>query len=343
MPKAKKTASGKWRVTVYDYTDSEGRQHQKTFTADTKTGAERMANSYKSGDDYTDMSVAEAVRSYIQVKEAALSPASVRGYKSNYRNYFASSRIGSLPISRLNSTAAQRFISDLVTDGKSPKTVRCVYSLLTAAVKMYRPECVLAVTLPAPKKPELHTPTTEEVNRIIDYIKPDRELYIAVLLCAFGPMRRSEACAIRYEDIDRKTNMITVRRAVVRADGTGFVYKDLPKNYTSYRSIIYPQEVVDAIGLGFGYVITKYSPESITKRFSKALEEAGLPHFRLHDLRHYSASILHAIGIPDQYIMSRGGWKTDNVMKRVYRDTLSDVDLEMQLKAVDYFSKMANN
>ena len=30
-------------------------------------------------------------------------------------------------------------------------------------------------------------------------------------------------------------------------------------------------------------------------------------------------------------------------MKRVYRDTLSDVDLKMQQKAVDYFAKMASN
>lgn len=341
MPTAKKTASGKWRVTVYDYTDSMGKQHEKTFTAETKTLAERMANEYKGGSDYTDLSVAEAVKGYIESKEAALSPSSVRGYRANYRNYFATSRIGSVPISRLNSTAAQRFVSDLVIAGKSPKTVRCVYSLLTAAVRMYRPECVLAVTLPAPKKPELYTPTTAEVEQLIESIKGDRDLYIAVLLCAFGPMRRSEACAIRFDDIDRDQNTITVRRSVVRGPGKGFVYKDLPKNYSSYRTIIYPSEVVETIGLGFGYVITKSNPESITKQFSKALAAAGLPHFRLHDLRHYSASILHAIGIPDQYIMARGGWKTDNVMKRVYRDTLSDVDLEMQQKAVDYFARIA--
>ena len=151
----------------------------------------------------------------------------------------------------------------------------------------------------------------------------------------------TEECAIRFDDIDRDQNTITVRRSVVRGPGKGFVYKDLPKNYSSYRTIIYPSEVVETIGLGFGYVITKSNPESITKQFSKALAAAGLPHFRLHDLRHYSASILHAIGIPDQYIMARGGWKTDNVMKRVYRDTLSDVDLEMQQKAVDYFAQMA--
>ena len=74
---------------------------------------------------------------------------------------------------------------------------------------------------------------------------------------------------------------------------------------------------------------------------ARTLKRENLPHFRMHDLRHYSASILHAIGIPDQYIMARGGWKTDNVMKRVYRDTLSDVEKRMNKKAVNYFEKLA--
>ena len=340
MPKAKKTKAGTWKVRVYDYKDSSGTAHYKAFTASTKKEAERMASEYRQTPDIDDITIGEAVDSYIKIKEAALSPSSVRGYKSNYHNYFEHSSFGALRVSRLNSIAAQRFVSDLVLDGKSPKTVRCIYGLLTASVRMYRPGLVFAVTLPAPKKPELYTPTTDEVNRLIAFIKDDRDLYIAVLLCAFGPMRRSEACAIRYDDIDNKTNMITVRRSVVRGPDKEFVYKDLPKNYSSYRTIEYPPDVVRAIGRGFGYVITKYNPESVTKRFSKALEDAGLPHFRLHDLRHYSASILHAIGIPDQYIMARGGWKTDHVMKRVYRDTISDEEKKMNDKINDYFSRI---
>ena len=67
--------------------------------------------------------------------------------------------------------------------------------------------------------------------------------------------------------------------------------------------------------------------------FEKLLEARGMtgeekedgPKFRFHDLRHYCASIMHAIGIPDQYIMSRGGWSSDNVMKAVYRNV---IDLE---------------
>lgn len=339
MPRAKKTKAGTWRVTVYDYKDSRGKVHQRTFTAETKREAERMATEYKCGSKIKDMSVGEAVTSYINAKEPALSPSSVRGYKANSKNYFESSEFGSLQISKLDSEIMQRFVSDLVNEGKSPKTVRCIYSLLTASVKMFRPGCAFSVTLPAPKKPDLYTPSSDEVSQLIESIRKDRELYIAVLLCAFGPMRRSEACAIQYTDIDNKKNLITVRRSVVRGP-EGFTYKDLPKNYSSYRTIEYPSEVITAIGKGFGYVITKYSPESVTKRFSKALEDAGLPHFRLHDLRHYSASILHAIGIPDQYIMSRGGWKTDNVMKRVYRDTISDEEKKMNDKINTYFSKV---
>ena len=113
----------------------------------------------------------------------------------------------------------------------------------------------------------------------------------------------------------------------------------MPKTDASYRTIIYPSEVVKAIGRGFGYVVDGDTPAALSDRFTKIRDSAGLPHFRLHDLRHYAASILHAIGVPDQYIMSRGGWKTDHVMKRVYRDTLSDVERAMNEKINDHFSK----
>ncbi|MBR0090420.1 MAG: site-specific integrase, partial [Lachnospiraceae bacterium] len=59
---------------------------------------------------------------------------------------------------------------------------------------------------------------------------------------------------------------------------------------------------------------------------------------RFHDLRHYSASILHAIGVPDQYIMERGGWSDDRVLKAVYRNTLDDQSKAFTKKANDYFS-----
>lgn len=339
MPKAKKTKSGKYRVTIYDYTDSKGKEHQKTFTADTKREAERLAMEYKDGPSVSDLTVGEAVDGYIKLKTAALSPSTVRGYTQIYKNLFETSRFGGIKLEKLTSTMLQRFVSDLVEDDKSPKTIRNIYGLLISSVRMYRPGVVFSVTLPASKKPELYTPTTGEIQALLASIKKDHNLYVCVLLCAFGPLRRSEACALEYTDIDNKKNTVTVRRAKVKDKDHKWIVKDIPKNYTSYRTIIVPSEVIKAIGRGFGPIIDGVSPDAISDRFKDALTACGLPHFRLHDLRHYSASILHAIGIPDQYIMQRGGWKTDHVMKRVYRDTISDVEKEMNDKINDYFAK----
>ena len=98
MPTAKKTASGKYRVTIYDYTDSKGKVHQKTFTAETKREAERLANEYKDGPSVSDLTIGEAVDGYITLKEAALSPSTVRGYRQIYRNLFESSRFGAIKL-----------------------------------------------------------------------------------------------------------------------------------------------------------------------------------------------------------------------------------------------------
>jgi integrase len=336
MAKAKKTQSGRYRVTVFDYTDSTGKQHQKTFTADTKTEARRLAREYKSGPKLSDLTVGEAVKGYIDSRKNVLSPSTHRSYMSTYRTHFESSLFGSLKLSSLDNITVQRFISDL---DLKPKTVKNINGLLVPALKMYMPEKHFIITLPAAIRPDLYTPTTGEVDALIESIKQDHELHIFSMLCAFGPLRRSEACAIRYEDIDYKTNTILIRRARVRNDDGEWVYKDRPKTDASYRSVIFPSDVIKAIGRGFGYVLDESTPQALSDRFKRARDRAGLPHFRVHDLRHYAASIFHAIGIPDQYIMARGGWKTDHMMKRVYRDTLSDVEKEMQKKAVDYFDQ----
>lgn len=55
-----------------------------------------------------------------------------------------------------------------------------------------------------------------------------------------------------------------------------------------------------------------------------------------------TASVQHAIGIPDAYIMQRGGWGNDGVLKNVYRHVMEEKEKEMNKKANDYFSGLCN-
>lgn len=54
----------------------------------------------------------------------------------------------------------------------------------------------------------------------------------------------------------------------------------------------------------------------------------------------YSASIMHALGVPDRYIMERGGWSTDKTLKAVYQHTMSDQAQEFNKRIKSHFEKM---
>jgi integrase len=174
------------------------------------------------------------------------------------------------------------------------------------------------------------------VKAVISLSKGTR-LEVPIMLAAFGPMRRGEICALTLDDIDTENNIIHVSKAVAEDKDKNLIIKT-PKTYSSDRYITYPKQVIELI-MSQGYVV-EMNPRSLSEAFRYFLEKNHIPHFRFHDLRHYCASSLHAIGIPDAYIMRRGGWKTDTVLKEVYRHTLTDQITPMDEKAVNQFDKL---
>lgn len=219
--------------------------------------------------------------------------------------------------------------------GHSPKTVKNAYGLLNAALTLFVPETCFHVTLPASNRTELYTPSDKDISILLEHIK-GTELEIAVLLGAFGAMRRGEICGITDRDI--RGNTISINKSIVRSADGGMITKS-PKTESSVRTVVMPDFVIQRIS-GIEGRIVKMHPEDISKRFAVTIRELGLPHFRFHDLRHYSASIMHAIGIPDQYIMKRGGWKTDAVLKSVYRNAIDDEDKKFTQKINEHFQSM---
>ena len=158
-----------------------------------------------------------------------------------------------------------------------------------------------------------------------------------MLLGAFCMMRRGEICGLSMKDMDFKTNTIHVHHSLVIDDNKEWHLK-APKNSNSDRYVDAPDFVMNNIKQK-GY-ITKLSPDNISSNFSRVLKRNTIPHFRFHDLRYYSASIRHALNIPDAYIMAEGGWKSDAILKSVYRHAMKDKKNEMQERAKSHFSKI---
>lgn len=337
MAKAKKLASGSWRVQVfshYEIVDGVKKPRYRSFTGATKAEAEMQASLFandKKRYSRANLTVSEAVTKYIQSKESVLSPATIRTYEQIAKTHLTT--IGPVMIDTVTNADLQNWISKLSVK-LSAKTVKNVYTLVTSAISLYT-EKSFKVTLPTRVPHQYSIPTDADVSQLIQEARPD--LKIAIVLGSCG-LRRGEVCALKYMDILRDFSAIYIHSDIVLDKNKKWIYKDMPKTSDSVRSVELPPQVIQMLGDGDpdAFIISS-TPAAISDAFSRLRNRLGMS-CRFHDLRHYSVSIMHAIGIPDQYIMQRHGFSSDAVLKKVYRNPLSDKSNEFTAKTNDYFS-----
>lgn len=323
MAKAKKLPSGNFRVRVFAGTTDDGKKSYKSFTAPTKREAEFLAAEFaakkkRSAALLADRTLADAYARYIEIKANTLSPTTVREYQHSAQRDFR--ELMPLRLSRITQEAVQSAVN-VMSATHSPKSVRNAHGLLSAVLRMFAPDIRLNTRMPQPKRSDIYVPSDEDIEKLLRVIE-GQEIEKAVLLAAFGSLRRSECCALTEEDI--KGNVVSVTKAMVWTKDRIWDIKP-PKSKAGYRDVTLPEFVIrKLVPKEQGSRIVSLVPTSVTNYFAKTLKRAGLHHFRFHDLRHYQASILHAMGVPDKYIMARGGWKTDSTLKNIYQHEMSD-------------------
>lgn len=336
MAKAKKLPSGNWRVLLYDGKNPDGTRHYESFTAETALDAELEAMSYKKNKKRRisgNITVGEALDSYIASKDKVLSPSTVREYKRSRNNDMQN--LIQIPLRKLTQNMIQTEINkESMTH--SPKSVRNMYFLLTAALNTYLPDFKPIIQLPQKIKKQLYVPTDDDIKRLIHGVK-DSHMLTAILLSAFGSLRRSEICAL--ETTDLAGNVVSINKALVQNDTKEWVLSKT-KTYDSTRLVDYPLSIIATMNIPDSGKIVKYNPNQISKRFSNILKKLNIQHFRFHDLRHYQASILCALGIPEKYIMERGGWGSDEVLNKIYTHTMEFKKNETRDIAFSHFEKL---
>lgn len=338
MPKARKLKSGNWRAQAFDHVetvDGKKKYVHRSFTARTKYEAERLANEFSASRhaQSSELRFGDAIDKYCEIKSHSLSPSTINGYKIVKRTAYG--KLLTKRIDQITKEDVQTCINEYALN-HSAKSCKNALGLLTAVITTFIPDANVTATIPIKSKVDYYTPTDKDIEKLLKAITSP-ELRKAVLLAAFGTMRRSEICGLMDTDIDG--DAITIRRTMVRSPKGGYVVKDTAKNESSQRTIIYPHFVIKEFEGVEGYLV-KMKPDKITGRFISAVKKAGLPHFRFHDLRAYSVSIAHAIGIPDVYIMERGGWKTDTTFKQIYRRAISDKSKEFAAVLNDHYEKL---
>lgn len=326
MPKAKRLPSGSWHCQVY----RNGKRYSFTVKDPSDAGrrkCERIAGDFADRAEHEEGFVITVINNYIERKSRTLSVSTLAAYRSLARNAYG--LIAHEQAATLSQAAVEAWIAAYRVN-HTPKTIRNAYGLLCASVGRS-----FNVTLPEAAEKDYYTPTDEDVRNLIEAVR-GTDLERAVLLAAFATLREGEICALTVDDFTKDS--VTVSRAMAW-DGSGYVTK-APKTATSARTVMLPEAIVERILDGKTDRIVKYTPKNLSTAFARKLKRTGLPAFRFHDLRAYAASIRHALGVPDVYIMADGGWKTDNILKTVYRRAMADKRRTFAEVSGEHFEKL---
>jgi integrase len=269
------------------------------------------------------MSFLNCASAYIESKSHVLSPATVRGYESIMRNLpdtFTHKRL-----SQISQIDIDAVINEYAAD-HSPKSTRNAHGFISCVLRRYCPDMHINTTLPQKTPKSGYIPSKNDIIQILDASKGTC-YHIPFQLGCMG-LRLSEICALTLDDISHDDNTLTINKALVKDKYGKYVLKGT-KTENGTRVLYCPDALINEI-FEKGTIYDGH-PNCCLKALNRYQDKMGIPRFRFHDLRHFFASYSHSQGVSDADIMASGGWKSDHVMKAVYRHEMQQKEAQKKI------------
>ena len=244
----------------------------------------------------------------------------------------------------------QAFLADLGKRGFSRRTVQMHRDILNmifnnAIVEgqlSFNPVSAVSIPKNLPsKKREL--PEDKAIEAVIK--NADAPFGLFALLCLYTGLRRGEALALRYEDIDRENKLISVSRAVEYVSNTPSLKE--PKTKAGYRTVPLLDPLAKALPeSGEGLIFPRedgglLSKTQYRKRWEKYCETIGYK-ITAHQLRHGYATILYEAGIQDKDAQELLGHSSIAVTRDVYTHIRQGQKAETAKKLNDFVKNEGN-
>nr|BEK65779.1 tyrosine-type recombinase/integrase [Kitasatospora purpeofusca] len=189
--------------------------------------------------------------------------------------------------------------------------------------------------------------TPRQTGEFLDAVVEDR-LYALWHLLALRGLRRGEACALRWSDIDFEARTIEISKQLVAIASQTF---EEPPKADSERTITIDRETIalllalkdrqdaereawntahkEKVWKDTNAVFTQedgghYHPDHFTYRFEKLIEKNNLLPIRLHDLRHGTAGLANAAGLSMKDISALLGHSGIQITADTYTSTFEE-------------------
>ena len=220
-----------------------------------------------------------------------------------------------IPLGTIRTSHVEHWVCGMIDRPLAPGTIRTRFNNVRSVFRAAMRDRLLAVdptagvTLPRTRRAEaaMRLPEPLEVGRLLAVADPQFRPFVG--LCAFAGLRLGEAAALRVGDIDFLRKRLALRRQVQRMRG-GEADIRLPK-HGSERTVWLPDDLVAMLARH----VEQHRPGDDPQRWMfpgerdqpwhqntvgywwrKTRAAAGADDIRLHDMRHFYASGLIAVG-----------------------------------------------
>ena len=342
MPTPKKNKDGQWETIAYVGKDSSGRRKYKHLIANSKPELlqklRQLEDETPATIDAGSLTVRQALAQYIARRENELSPSTKADYMRHPQSAFP--QLMDLKISQLTDEVVQKAIDDYAKD-HAAKTVINRWSLISSAVEEAKKNWSVSVRRPSVRRKRLEMPDDGPLLKLFEEIE-NTPLEIPVLLAAVCGLRRSEICALDLaRDIDYDRCLIHIDKALVIGPDNAYTIKDT-KTTAGERTVPCPKWVIEKLAEARNNPSYKpYKPNTITTHFTPIAKRCGV-NCTFHGLRHYYASIMSALGVPDQYAMERMGHTTRYMLSR-YQEYIKSKEAEVNEDLMNALDKLNPN
>ncbi len=266
--------------------------------------------------------VGQYLTGWLRAKTHALKPKTHASY-SEYVNKRIVPVLGPIRLESLRHEHVVAFVDTLAADGRGAPTIKSILAVLRSALgdavrtRRLTHNPAEHVRTPDVVAPERVPWTADQAAHFLEHVADDRLAELFELIIGTG-LRRGEALALRWSDVDLERRVLRVRRSVTDVGGRLVIGK--PKTAGSAAGVgLSPRvvaalqrqrerQVFEALEWAEGYedsglVFTRENgtmlrPEYVLRRFHELSADAGLPLVRVHDLRHLAATLMLTAGVP---------------------------------------------
>lgn len=362
MPGTKiKRGKDQWQLQVTCGTDLNGKplRYTKTFHGTAREANAELSKFYSACSQgkvnrASSITISQVAHEYLKEGTAHLKKSSYARTESIIRVWIVPN-IGKKKLNNFKRSDVQKFINSI---DKSPKTVRCIYSVLSAvcryALDMQYIEDTPCKMIRFPKlnKKESLYYTDDEIKQILSHTE-DLRLKAIIYLAFFGGLRSSEICGLEWDCVHFDSNRIEIKQILMESKGEG-QYIDTPKTESSRRSIAMPQEVMDTLQKLFDEQLHTEYPHicnSVIRRdigspatgnylrniLKIHLKTIGIEYKGIHAFRHSHTSVLSSLdGIELKQISERLGHSQLSTTLNIYTHLFKNKDDIIVDKLSDY-------